>query len=314
MKIKVLSAGALSTIQDGGRVGYTSSGFLCCGAMDKFSMRLANLLVGNDLESAVIETTFLGVTLLFDCDVVFAITGADCQADLSGISIKNYKAYTAHSGDVLTMKGAKVGARSYFAVASGFNISKAMGSLSTDLKCKIGGLNGEKLKVGDEILINRSTRLIKGANREVDFNLEYKNEITLRVIMGPQDDYFTKEGINTFLTTKYTVSPKSDRMGVRLDGDKISSINGVDILSDPIAMGSIQIPSSGTPIIMMADRQTIGGYAKIATVITCDLQKIAQARPGNVISFKKVSNNQAIKLYKQQENFIKKISVKLNGR
>lgn len=314
MKMTILSPGPLSTVQDGGRKGHMSSGFTRNGAMDFNSMVLANVLVGNEVDAPVIETTFLGITAKFDCDSVIAITGADCNSQINGEKIENYKAYGVHDGDVLKMNGTISGMRSYIAVASGFSLNKVMNSCSTDLKCKLGGINGEKLKAFDELIINRSVRLIKGYERKLPQSSNYSNEITVRVVLGPQDDYFTKKGLKTFLSASYSVSNKSDRMGVRLDGMGIESINGVDIISDGITAGSIQVPPSKTPIIMMADSQTTGGYAKIATVITVDLPLIAQARPNTKIRFQKVSYRKAVKLLKKRNLYYKKIQLKLNGK
>ena len=307
MKITVLSPGLLSTIQDNGRIGYLSSAITKSGAMDEFAMNLANALVGNPINTAVIETTVLGVRLEFDCDTVIAIAGADCDSEINGNKIKNLKAYAVHAGDILKMNSATSGFRSYVAVAGGFNIDKVMGSNSTNLKCKIGGINGEKLKPFDEILLNRTATLTEKEENEVLLNTEYASEIVVRVVLGPQDDYFTKNGLKTFLSSKYTVSQKLDRMGIRLDGEIIESKNGVDIISDGLTSGSIQIPTSGTPIIMMADRQTTGGYAKIATIITVDLPLVAQAKPGTIISFKKVSYRKAVSLIKKRNKFLDKI-------
>lgn len=313
MKIKILSAGPLSTIQDEGRKGYLSSGISSNGVMDYNSMAIANVLVGNKLDEGVIETTYLGITAEFDCDSVIALTGAECLATINQTPVETYTAISVKSGDVLKMKSAISGMRSYVAVAGGFDISKQMGSVSTDVRSGIGGINGNRLSVGDEIPLTRSVRLIDGVVRKLPKLNDYKNEIEVRVVLGPQADKFTKKGINDFLSNEYLVSEKSDRMGIRLEGKGIESINGVDIISDGIAFGSIQISSSGMPIIMMADRQTTGGYAKIATVITVDLPLIAQLSKGAKIKFKKVSLSKAVSLLKKRDKQFKNYIKTLNG-
>ena len=313
MKIKILSSGPLSTLQDGGRKGYLSSGIPVNGVMDYNSMAIANILVGNKLDEGVIETTFLGITAKFDCDTVIALTGADCLAKINGNSVETYMALSVKSGDILTMGAAVSGMRSYIAVAGGFNIKKEMDSISTDIRSQIGGINGKKLSNNDEIPLVRSVRLIEGAVKKLPKQNNYKNQVEVRVVLGPQDEMFTKKGICDFLSNEYIVSAKSDRMGVRLDGKEIESVNGVDIISDGIAFGSIQIPSSGTPIIMMADRQTTGGYAKIATVISVDLPVVSQLRPNSKIKFVKVSERKAVRLLKEREKQLKNYIKKLNG-
>ncbi len=310
MKIRINFAGPLTTVVDGGRRGYMSAGFSSGGAMDVYSMRVANILVGNDRDEGALEITFMGIEAEFDSDAVIAITGADMSPEVNGTPIPTYEAVSVHAGDVLSMKTAKSGMRAYLAVAGGFEIPKVMGSYSTNLKCGIGGFLGRKLGVGDEIGLRRSARLI--GERKAKKENGFSKEITLRVILGPQDDYFTDKGISDFLCREYTVSEKSDRMGVRLSGEAVENKSGVDIISDAIAMGSVQIPASGEPIIMMADRQTTGGYAKIATVISADLGLLAQARPGSSVSFKAVSYREAVKALKRQEKALKQIKSKLN--
>ena len=311
MKIKINFAGPLTTVVDGGRRGYMSVGFSSGGAMDVYSMRLANILVGNARDEGALEITCMGIEAEFDSDAVIAITGADMSPEVNGAPIPTYEAVSVHAGDVLSMKMAKSGMRAYLAVAGGFEIPKVMGSYSTNLKCGIGGFLGRKLKVGDEIGLRRCTRLI--GERKAEKENEFPKEVTVRVILGPQDDYFTDKGIADFLSSEYTVSDKSDRMGVRLSGTAIENKSGVDIISDTIAMGSVQIPASGEPIIMMADRQTTGGYAKIATVITVDHPLIAQASPGTKIRFKRVTENKAVKEIKLREKKLSRLECKLNS-
>ena len=311
MKIRINFPGPLTTVQDEGRLGYMNVGFSSGGAMDSYSMRLANILVGNSESEGVLEMTFMGISAEFDFDAVIAITGADMCPTVNGSPIHMYSAFGVHSGDILEMKSAKKGMRTYLSVAGGFNIDPVMGSLSTNLKCKIGGFEGRKLRVGDEIFCKRSTRL--KYERSIPKENAYSNKITVRVILGPQADYFTDSGIETFFTSEYKVSDKSDRMGIRLDGEAVANISGVDIVSDAIAMGSVQIPASGTPIIMMADRQTTGGYAKIATVISADLSLLAQAKPGDRVVFAPVSESTAVKLLKKQKDKISAIKRKLNN-
>lgn len=309
MKLTILSPGPLTTVQDSGRFGALGKGFSPGGAMDMDAMTVANLLVGNAPGVGVLEMTMLGITARFDCESAIALTGADMSTRLNDRPIARYASVAVHPGDVLTMGAASRGMRAYLAVTGGFDLPLVMGSVSTNLKCALGGFQGRKLKTGDELPLNQS-----GAPflpRQVSPPEDYPDCISLRVLLGPQDDAFTQKGIDTFLGCEYTVTDKADRMGIRLSGEIIESKNGVDILSDGIAAGSVQIPASGTPIIMMADRQTTGGYAKIATVISADLSRAAQARPGTRIRFARVTEAEAIRLRRDAEKKRKQLEYEL---
>lgn len=309
MKLTILSPGPLTTVQDSGRFGALGKGFSPGGAMDMDAMTVANLLVGNAPGVGVLEMTMLGITARFDCETVIALTGADMSTRLNDEPIARYASIAVHPGDILSMKAAKNGVRAYLSVAGGFDLPLVMGSVSTNLKCALGGFQGRKLKTGDELPLNQS-----GAPflpRQVSPPEDYPDCISLRVLLGPQDDAFTQKGIDTFLGCEYTVTDKVDRMGIRLSGEIIESKNGVDILSDGIAAGSVQIPASGTPIIMMADRQTTGGYAKIATVISADLSRAAQAQPGTRIRFVRVTEAEAIRLRRDAEKKRKQLEYEL---
>lgn len=298
MNMTILSPGPLSTIQDVGRFGAMGMGFSPGGVMDSRSMQLANLLVGNAAGVGVVEMTMAGLTARFDCDCVIALTGADMCARLEEQMVKRYQAISVHAGDTLRMQTAQHGMRAYLAVAGGFDLPTVMGSMSTNLKCRLGGFHGRKLQRGDVLPLNQSLSLNEPGKR-LPIPEEYPEEVKLRVLLGPQEDAFTRQGLFTFLNETYTVTDQADRMGIRLSGAKIDSKSGVDIISDGIATGSIQIPASGTPIIMMADRQTTGGYAKIATVISADLPIAAQVRPGTRIRFAQVTEQEAVRLRRE---------------
>jgi len=311
MMIHILNPGMLSTVQDLGRFGYMSTGFSPGGAMDGFSLQLANILVGNAPGDGAIEMTALGMTASFDCDCAIALTGADMSPTVNGEPVSMNRTLEIHAGDVLTCGFAQRGMRTYLAVAGGFDLPLVMGSMSTNLKCTLGGFQGRALKKGDEIPLRYGLTVHEIGCHSYSPE-EYMTEtLTVRVVLGPQEDMFTGEGINTFLTQTYRVSPQSDRMGVRLTGPKIENKNGVDIISDGIATGAVQIPSSGTPIIMMADRQTTGGYAKIATVISADLKRIAQAKPDNPIRFEAVTVQEALRLKKEEQAALRRLQYKI---
>lgn len=308
MGMRIIRPGLLSTIQDCGRPGYTDSGFPVSGAVDKTAMRIANILVGNDRDSAVIEMTMQGLEAVFTSPAIIAVTGADMDAKLNGNPLPRYKAVKVETGDIIDISFATSGLRGYFALSGGFYLKKALGSNSTNIKAGIGGYMGRALKANDLLFFNTVTPgLADLGKRRIDPPAIPSGSVTVRVIMGPQDDYFTEKGIATFLGGEYKVTNDSDRMGLKLSGEPIESKRGVDIISDGIPEGGIQIPSSGMPIIMMSDRQTTGGYAKIATVISSDMPLLAQLRPGDTIKFNKITVKEAHRIYKKQLRTLNKL-------
>lgn len=294
MSITVLNPGLLTTVQDAGRVGYQQFGVSVSGAVDARAVAMANIILGNPDDEAVLECTMMGPQLRFDAPNCIAITGGDLQPMLDGQPIKNYAAVPVAAGQVLRFKGPKAGCRAYIAFAGGLDIPVVMGSRSTYMKGKIGGVEGRKLQKDDVIPFRApQAQLPNMSRRFIAPEFIPRSVYTLRVIMGPQDDAFTPAGIDTFLGETYTVTPEFDRMGCRLEGAEIGHISGGDIISDGISFGAIQVPSSGKPIIMLADRQTTGGYTKIANVITADFRILAQLKAGDKVRFEKITVQQA---------------------
>lgn len=294
------SGGMLTTVQDSGRTGYQQFGVPVSGVMDPRSFAFANILVGNDIDEAVLEITMLGPMIQFDEANIIAITGGNLSPVLNGVPMPMYTAVKVNAGDMLSFGVQASGCRAYLAVAGGMDIAPVMGSRSTYLKAKIGGIEGRKLDKGDAIAFRApKTDLPNLANggRSIELEDFSAKEKTLRVIMGPQDDAFTDEGIATFLGNSYSVTNQFDRMGCRLDGEVVKHIKDGNIISDGISMGAVQIPSEGKPIIMLADRQTTGGYTKIANVITADFPLIAQCKFGDMIRFKKITVAEAQAIY-----------------
>ena len=299
MKLQVLSPGPLTTIQDRGRYGYIASGIGVSGAMDQDAYEAANYLVGNRHGEAVLEATLMGPSIRFEADCICAVTGADMRAKIGNQPVEPYRPFWVQAGQVLTMGYAQTGCRGYLAVQGGFDVPMVMGSRSTNLKCSLGGLEGRALKAGDVLTVpDESNSLVMDRKRRVPV---YHQDVTVRVVPGPQADAFTERGISTLWTEPFAVSMKSDRMGLRLDGPAIETKNGSDIVSDGIAPGAIQVTSAGQPIILLADRQTTGGYAKIGTVCTVDLPKLAQLKPGGTVHFEEITVEQAQKLLKQKK-------------
>lgn len=309
MSITVLNPGLLTTVQDQGRVGYQQFGVSVSGVMDPRSAALANILAGNDQGEAVLECTMMGPQLQFDKATVIAITGGDLGPTLDGKPVPNCQAVAVKAGQVLKFAGPKAGCRAFVAFAGGLDIPVTMGSRSTYMKAKIGGFQGRKLEKGDVIGFRAPVETLKRMeDRTLRPEFAPKPVYTLRVVMGPQDDYFTDAGIDTFLSETYTVTPEFDRMGCRLDGPVIAHKEGGDIISDGIAFGAIQVPSAGTPIIMLGDRQTTGGYTKIAAVITADFRVLAQLKAGDKVRFVKVPVEYAQGLLLAQRSALKALS------
>ena len=290
MSITVLNPGLLTTVQDQGRIGYQQFGVSVSGVMDPRSASLANILVGNDEKEAVLECTMMGPHLQFNQANCIAITGGDLMPTLDGKPIPNYTAVKVEAGQVLKFTMPKTGCRAFIAFAGGLDIPEVMGSRSTYMKAKIGGVEGRKLAKDDVIGFRAPKAELKNMNfRSMASEFVPRKEYTIRVVLGPQDDYFTDAGIQTFLSQVYTVTAEFDRMGCRLEGEAIAHKDGGDIISDGIAFGAIQVPSSGQPIIMLGDRQTTGGYTKIANVISADFRILAQLKQGDKVRFEKVS-------------------------
>lgn len=307
-KITINKAGLFTTIQDQGRWGYQQFGMTVAGAMDHFAMRVANLLVGNKQNEAVLECTFLGPEIEFNCDEIISITGANMNPKINGEPVLMWTSIMVKEGDILTFSGVVSGLRTYIAFSKGLDVPEIMGSKSTFIRGKLGGLDGRKLIDKDEIKLGEGYLKTTGSYLSKDLIPVYEKEsVIIRVVMGPQDDYFTDEAIETFLNSIYKVTSEADRMGYRLEGPKINHKSGADIISDGIVFGSVQVPGHGSPIIMMGDRQTTGGYTKIATVITPDLSVLAQMGPGWSMRFKKVTVEESHEIYREYENRFKEI-------
>ncbi len=292
----VKNAGFLTTIQDQGRNGYRSMGVSVSGAMDKASAALANMLIGNSYKEAVLECMAMGPVLSFSKDTQIAITGAGTTPKINGVEVKEYKAIKINAGDELSFGPVTQGMFIYIAFENGIDVPKELGSRSTHMRTQMGGLEGRKLVKGDCLFLRKPFNKTSVKNREEDFGkiLSFRTvwhkEITLRVIPDRFESRFTKKGIDTFYSSQYTVSTSCDRMGYRLEGEKIEHIDGADIITDVVIMGSVQITPKGQPIIMMADCQTTGGYTRIGNIISEDLPKLAQCTPGCKIKFELWSN------------------------
>ncbi|MDD5912966.1 MAG: biotin-dependent carboxyltransferase family protein [Oscillospiraceae bacterium] len=291
MSITILNPGLLTTVQDFGRIGYQQFGVPVSGVVDPRAMSIANILVDNPEDEAVLECTMLGPQIRFDAPNAIAITGGDLGPTIDNQPIPNYAAIRVEAGQVLRFAGLRSGCRAYIAFAGGLDIAPVMGSRSTYMKAKIGGVEGRKLQKDDVIKFRKPNPDLRGLNiRHISPEFVPRLEYKIRVVLGPQDDMFTEHGIETFLSESYIVTPEFDRMGCRLDGEIIEHKGeSGDIISDGIAFGAIQVPTAGKPIIMLSDRQTTGGYTKIANVISADFRILAQLKAGDRVRFAQVS-------------------------
>ena len=306
LTFEVIRPGMFTTVQDLGRIGCQMQGVPVAGAMDSAALRLGNILVGNDENAAGLEITMIGPTLrVISGEACCAVTGAEVGVTKNGSVLPCWTACKIVAGDELSFKPPTQngGARSYFCVSGGFDVPLSMGSRSTYTRGGFGGHQGRTLKPLDVLKTLKKGILweeCEGLVCPPNLRPDRDPNAPLRVIPGPQDDAFTEEGINTFYSSEYVISNSADRMGYRMEGPLISHKAGADIISDGICLGSVQVPGHGQPIVMLADRQTTGGYTKIGVVCTADLGKLAQRLPGQKVRFVKTTLEEAVSLLKNE--------------
>lgn len=294
MALKIINPGLFTTVQDLGRYGYESYGFTPAGVMDYESYYLANALLGNDYNCGVLELTLYGITFEVLHSTSMSSAGAEMELTINEEPFETGTAVDLVKGDIVRFGGVKKGARTYIAFSGGLDLPKELGSYSTHTRSKMGGYKGRVLKAGDILPV-------KGKTVEHNFPVITKiltEDTEIRFIPGQQNDRFDSVNKRIFTESEYTLTKDSDRMGCRLEGPAVESADDDDILSEPTQFGSIQVPKNGQPIVLLADRQTAGGYKKIGTVAKVDLPKIAQKKPGEKITFTEVSVDEASQLYK----------------
>jgi 5-oxoprolinase (ATP-hydrolysing) subunit C len=299
----VKACGPMTSIQDAGRFGWQRYGVSSSGAMDRLALAAANALVGNAPGAGALEFMLMGGSFAVDGGTArFAVAGAPCALSIDGQPTPAMTSSTLRAGQTLTVGPAQSGVYAYLAVAGGFALPLELGSLSLQPRAGIGGLDGRALQAGDRVPLSLPDAP-GGPGLALD-PVPIRGDAAVRVVLGPQDDYFSPEGIETFLASHYTVSREADRMGYRLTGARIAHARGFNIVSDGIVAGSIQVPGSGEPIVMMADRQTTGGYPKLATVVSADLRLVAQRRSGETIRFQKVTIEEAQRVARERGAFV----------
>lgn len=299
------SAGPGITLQDGGRHGYLRYGITAAGPMDPLMHAAANRAASNGLDATAVEISTGGVTVSAEDGAVgLALLAPGFRVALDGLPLPDTVALTLEPGQTLVVRAGDAGAWGYLAVAGRLDVAPVLGSAATHTRSGLGGLDGRGLAAGDRLPVAEG-RTSDGAPQRLVAPWLARDDREIRVVLGPQDDYFAPDQIEAFLAGPWTVSPRGDRMACFVDGTPLRHAKGHDIVSDGVAMGAIQVPGNGLPIILMADRQSTGGYPKIATVIGPDLGRLAQVRGGASLSFRRVSVEEAVAARRAERDLLR---------
>lgn len=322
MSVTVIRPGLASTFQDCGRHGYQHLGIPVGGAMDLRAHQLANLIAGNDRDLASLEITLIGPTLQFNSAACIAMAGADLSPTINGIPVPLGRPIIVESGDVLSFGERRKGVRCYLAWHGGIALPEVLGSQSTYLRGELGGFEGRALRKGDVLPLNAPLRAHALETLAEDLNamsiylpstLADNPRARLRVMRGPHTDLFTQEAVQNLFNSSYRIANESDRMGYRLQGPTLPVKESRQLLSEGVTLGSIQVPADGLPIVLMADRQSIGGYPKIGHVAAVDMPQLAQRMPGEDIHFEEISLAQAQQLDNLREEALARLATSLEG-
>ena len=311
MSLRIIRPGLLSTVQDRGRHGLQHIGVVACGAMDPVALELANGLVGNGADAAVLEITVVGPEIVFESDVLVSLCGAEMEARVGGMPMPANRPVFVEKGTVLNTRRATLGSRAYLAVAGGIAVPPVLGSRSTYLPAKFGGLQGRALKAGDSLplvenvsslSLNRYNKLKNRKNlaglRTVSWSapaltLPARQPIVIHAMEGRHHAHFDAASRRAFFDATWRVTPDSNRMGFRMAGPVLAREEAAEILSEPACLGTVQVPAGGLPIALMADHQTTGGYPKIAEIAAADVPRLAQLAPGGSVQFARCTLEQA---------------------
>jgi antagonist of KipI len=315
--LAVVRAGMLTTVQDEGRVSLRRHGIVVGGAMDGFAARVANLLVGNERDAALLECTIAGPALRLTDDRIVAVTGHAPRVLLDGAPVDPWTALPVRAGGMLSVPDTGPGCRAYIAVAGGIAVEPVLGSRATDVAAGIGGVHGRALQADDVLplgMVPVPLRHATGARVGRSMLPGYAAAATIRIVRGPEADRTGDAAWRTLLGSSYSVTASSNRMGCRLDGMPLASSDPLEMISSPVAIGTIQLPPSGLPIVLTSDAQTIGGYPRIAHVITADLPIIAQVRPGGSVRFIEVTLREAHELLAVRERDLRMLADALRLR
>ncbi len=291
--LEVVRPGLLTSVQDLGRYGHQALGVPVAGPMDTFSHRLANLLVGNDAGAATLEVTLIGPEILIDAETTVAIVGAVFDVTCEGRPVPLGESFAVRRGQRLKFGRLIQGARAYVGVAGGVLTASVLGSRATHLVSGMGGVDGRALMPGDRVPV-LACPVPRLPRKAAGLTLPTGHRARLRVVPGPQDDWFHAGALKTVAGVSFRISPRSNRMGYRLEGPPLERLREGELISEPVGMGAIQVPGAGEPILLMADRQTAGGYPKIGHVISADLPTAGQLAPGDFIEFILCSRQEAV--------------------
>jgi antagonist of KipI len=315
----VQRGGFLTSVQDLGRTGFRQFGVSTSGALDSFALRVANLLVGNDEGAAGLEITFGGLQLRFEDDRIIAWCGGEFDVQIGPHALPAGHVAHLHRGDELKFARAQIGCRCWLAISGGIAVPVVLGSRSTDLRANFGGLEGRALRAGDQLSLGEFRRSLTAATAGIsswtaphDWVSPASRHPNLRFVRGVDWNRFDDVTIQLFTNHDFSVSPDSDRMGVRLDGPELKREDKTDLISEAVAAGTIQVPPSGKPILLLGDCQTIGGYPKIAHVITVDLGVAAQLRADDRVRFSEVSLEDAHRLLLERERDLERFRIGLS--
>jgi antagonist of KipI len=289
----VIKPGLLTTVQDLGRYGQQSAGVPVAGPMDAFSHRLANQLLGNEPDAATLEITLIGPELAVEGDTTIAISGAHFEVTCDDRPVPMGASFGVRAGQRLKFGRILQGARAYLAVAGGVQTPPVLGSRATHLVSRMGGVQGRALAAGDRVPIAGGTSA-RAPRKAPGLTLPTRGRALLRVVPGPQDHWFERDALKTVAGVSFRISPSSNRMGYRLQGPPLRRIHEGELISEPVGIGAIQVPAAGEPILLMADRQTAGGYPKIGHVIAADLPLAGQLAPGDFIEFVLCTRQEAV--------------------
>ena len=319
MNATILRAGFLTSVQDLGRTGFREFGVSLGGALDRHALHVANLLVGNAESAAGLEITLGGLRIRFDDERVVAWCGGDFDVRLGSTTLPSGHVARVRAGEELSINHPKIGCRAWLAISGGVDVPLVLASRSTDLRANFGGMDGRVLRDGDEIPLGKAPRSATVASGKVsswsapvDWTATAKKHPVLHVVRGAHWSFFKDEATQRFMSEAFVVSPDSDRMGARLDGPELPRNDDVDLVSEAVAPGTIQVPPSGQPIILLGDCQTIGGYPKIAHVITVDLSVAAQLRAGDSVRFQEVSLAEAHRLLLERQHELARFRIGLS--
>jgi antagonist of KipI len=294
--LRILDPGPLTTVQDGGRPGQLRYGIPPSGPVDRRAFAIANRLVGNSDDDAALECTLVGPRFEAQAPCAVAVTGASMPITVNGAEASAWRTITLAGGDVVKLGAARAGVRAYVAVTGGIDVPLVLGSRATYIRGGLGGVEGRALRRDDVLRLGPARG--PASRRVVDPQAipDFRTEPEVRVVLGPQTDRFTDAGVAALLGNPYEMLPQSDRMGARLRGPRIEHARGHDIISDGIPLGAIQVPGDGQPIVLLVDRQSTGGYTKVATVCSFDIGRVGQVKPGQRLRFRAVGVAEAHRL------------------